>query len=80
MCLSLDVGSIYAPVVVLTIQPLYRQTVRTHIPCQQGEAGGQRRIPCHPYRLAARLVITRLYDDDLSPSHIQARLAASPQK
>ena len=33
MCLSLDVGSIYAPVVVLPVEPLYRQTMHAHIPC-----------------------------------------------
>ncbi len=39
MCLSLDVGSIYAPVVVLPVLPLYRQTMRVHIPCQQTKLG-----------------------------------------
>ena len=79
MCLSLDVGSIYAPVVVRAVVPLYRQTMRAHIPCHADEAGGQLQIPCHPYQFAARLMVTRLSDDGSSPNRIQARLAASPQ-
>lgn len=39
MCLSLDVGSISAPVVVLPVDPLYRQTMPLHIPCHHGKLG-----------------------------------------